>query len=299
MALEQAVAYYTLDVSITTSAAKTKPQIGIERMSGSRTVRVFGSIPAGAHADVENLAIADPAEYAAMVFKQALEARGISVSGVAVAEHNQIPKTMAVLDESRQPLGKFPAEPSIYGLGWSSNYGCSDCGKDRVPMTETTVASVSSPPILEDIVLTNKVSQNLHAELLLRQLGMFAGTDGSFGEGARVVRQFLVRAGVNPNDFVFYDGSGLSRKDMVTPRAVTTLLRYAAGQPWFADWKSSLPIGGVDGSLKSRFPSAPLKGNLQDRVIRRRPRAERICGLRQRQDGGLFHFCERPHARQQ
>jgi D-alanyl-D-alanine carboxypeptidase/D-alanyl-D-alanine-endopeptidase (penicillin-binding protein 4) len=49
-----------------------------------------------------------------------------------------------------------------------------------------------SVPIAEDIKVTNKVSQNLHAELLLRLLGKLYGTDGSFEEGARVVRQFMV-----------------------------------------------------------------------------------------------------------
>jgi D-alanyl-D-alanine carboxypeptidase/D-alanyl-D-alanine-endopeptidase (penicillin-binding protein 4) len=72
------------------------------------------------------------------------------------------------------------------------------------------------------------------------------------------VRQFLLRAGVDPDDFVFYDGSGLSGHDLVTPRAVVRLLQYAAGQPWFAVYKASLPVGGVDGSLEHRFADAAL-----------------------------------------
>jgi len=49
---------------------------------------------------------------------------------------------------------------------------------------------------------------------------------------------------------------------LVTPRATARLLQYASGQPWFADWKSSLPVGGVDGSLEERFAKAPLKGKV-------------------------------------
>jgi D-alanyl-D-alanine carboxypeptidase/D-alanyl-D-alanine-endopeptidase (penicillin-binding protein 4) len=71
-----------------------------------------------------------------------------------------------------------------------------------------------------------------------------------------------LQAGLQASDFLLRDGSGLSRDDMVTPRALTTLLQYAAGQPWGTAYKSTLPIGGVDGSLSSRFLAAPLKGNV-------------------------------------
>jgi D-alanyl-D-alanine carboxypeptidase/D-alanyl-D-alanine-endopeptidase (penicillin-binding protein 4) len=86
--------------------------------------------------------------------------------------------------------------------------------------------------------------------------------DGSTVEGARVVRQFLINAGIDPNDFVFYDGSGLSSHDLVTPRATAKLLQFATTQPWFADWKASLPIGGEDGTLDFRFTKPPLKDHV-------------------------------------
>src|SRR5664279_3462529 len=97
--------------------------------------------------------------------------------------------------------------------------------------------------------MVNKVSQNLHAELLLRQLGRSQTGEGSFVEGARVVRQFLVNAGILPDDFFFYDGSGMSPEDEVTPRATSTLLSYAAKQPWGATFRATLPVAGVDGTL--------------------------------------------------
>jgi len=98
--------------------------------------------------------------------------------------------------------------------------------------------------------------------LLLRQLGVARGRDGTIAQGALVVRQFLVNAGIDKDDFVFFDGSGLSGHDLVTPRATVRLLQYASGQTWFADWRSSLPVGGVDGSLDARFAKGPLKGKV-------------------------------------
>ena len=131
---------------------------------------------------------------------------------------------------------------------------------------------------MDDVVLTNKISQNLHAELLLHHLGKTygqayaggdGGVDGSTAEGVRVVRQFLINAGIDKDDFVFYDGSGLSGYDLVTPRAVAKLLSFAAHdpktgapQPWFTEWKATLPVGGVDGTLADRFTQPPLKGHV-------------------------------------
>jgi D-alanyl-D-alanine carboxypeptidase/D-alanyl-D-alanine-endopeptidase (penicillin-binding protein 4) len=110
---------------------------------------------------------------------------------------------------------------------------------------------------------TLKVSQNLHAELLLRRLGLREMCpEGTVAKGARMVRLFLLNAGLDPADFVFYDGSGLSTHDLVTPRATVQLLTYAAKQPWFAQWKASLPIGGEDGSLASRFADPQLKDHV-------------------------------------
>jgi len=119
-----------------------------------------------------------------------------------------------------------------------------------------------SPPVGQDITLTNKISQNLHAELLLRLLGKLFAADGSFEQGSRVVRQFMVNAGIDDKDFFLYDGSGLSPDDRVAPRAFTRLLTYAAAQSWGTDWRSSLPIAGVDGTLQNRFKNSPLKGKM-------------------------------------
>ena len=136
--------------------------------------------------------------------------------------------------------------------------GCSPCK----PFDVAVMGSHISPIVGDDVVVTNKVSQNLHAELLLHQLGAALGEDGSTAQGARVVRAFLEHMGMDKDDFLFFDGSGLSGHDLVTPRATARLLQYASTQPWFAQWKASLPVGGEDGSLESRFGKAPLKDHV-------------------------------------
>ncbi len=127
------------------------------------------------------------------------------------------------------------------------------------------LATHVSVPVAEDITVTNKVSQNLHAELILRMLGKAFAKDGSLAQGTRVVRQFLVDAGVNDADFFFYDGSGMSMDDRVAPQAHThgsCSKRMPRGRRGEQHGGGTFPTAGVDGSLAGRFRNSPLKGKL-------------------------------------
>ena len=262
--------YYLVDPrGLSTGAANSGSHVQIERALGSTVLRVYGSIGVDAQPDEEEVAIQDPAEYAAMALKAILEARGIAVRGVARAKHRLPVTARGFLDQSNEPLLflEMRSQQARSCLG-PETFGC-----DGLPQTAPALMAIHrSSPLGQDAVITNKESQNLHAELLLRQLGQVLGEEGTehgidnetAAQGARIVRQFLVNAGIDKDDFVFFDGSGLSGHDLVTPRATVKLLQYAAGtvQPWFADWKKSLPVGGVDGSLQERFAKAPLAGHV-------------------------------------
>jgi D-alanyl-D-alanine carboxypeptidase/D-alanyl-D-alanine-endopeptidase (penicillin-binding protein 4) len=73
---------------------------------------------------------------------------------------------------------------------------------------------------------------------------------------------FYASAGIAPGDVVQTDGSGLSRRDMVTPRAIVALLKYAQEQPWFGAYYASLPVAGEDGSLEDRLKSTAATGKI-------------------------------------
>jgi D-alanyl-D-alanine carboxypeptidase/D-alanyl-D-alanine-endopeptidase (penicillin-binding protein 4) len=240
----------------------------MERALGSKVLRVYGSIAVDSQPDEEEVAIHDPAEYAAMALKGMLETRGIVVTGRARAEHRISTDSQGFISEVQKPFPNFDLSVN-HGYGGYGNgrglgtYNCLDCDKRKLPV-EKVVANHSSPTLKDDLTITNKVSQNLHAEILLHHLAMALGDEerGSVVQGARVVRQFLLQVGIDKDDFVFFDGSGLSGHDLVTPRATARLLQYASGQPWFEKWKASLPVGGEDGSLQSRFGKAPLKDHV-------------------------------------
>ena len=237
--------YYTLDNSMTAAPAGQQAHPGLARKPGAMLVRSWGTIPASGLK--VNLAVDDPAQFTAQAFIKALLGRGITVSGSATTAHELPEGTGDFAAEREQPaslsrLNLTTVEPALNG--------------------RSVLARRVSVPVAEDIAIIDKTSQNLHAELLLRLLGKLEGNGGSFAQGARVVRQFLVDAGVKDGDFFLYDGSGMSTDDRVAPRAFTTLLAYASRQPWGAEWRGTLPIGGVDGTLEDRFRNSPLTGKV-------------------------------------
>jgi D-alanyl-D-alanine carboxypeptidase/D-alanyl-D-alanine-endopeptidase (penicillin-binding protein 4) len=242
--------YYHLQLDVKTVASLAPAALDIDRAPGSHALRIYGTI-AATKPYTTDISIDDPAEFAAQAFKSALEAHGIKIAGHAIPRHRLNTDPADTADESRIPLPTLPTTP-VSGTG------------DLPPCASICPVRIDhyGPPLSDDVTLTLKLSQNLHAESLLHTLAAKYGTDGSTAQGVRVVRQFLLNAGLDPADFLFYDGSGLSSHDLVTPRAMATFLAFAAKQPWFPTWKSSLPEGGVDGGLDRRFPQPSLKHHL-------------------------------------
>ncbi len=225
---------------ITTSPAGSEPDFAVVRQPGINFILVRGSIPLG-HAPIPlDFAMTQPAETAALTLKQLLEARGVRVMGSALAQHAPPPESTAA---------GAPVFPST--------------GPPASPPPAVVLAEHLSPPLIESIRVTNKVSQNLHAELLLRTVGREKTGLGSTAAGLQVERDFLAAAGIADGDVVLSDGSGLSRDDLVTPRAVVALLRYVARQPWGADFLSTLPVAGVDGTLEDRMKDTPARGRIE------------------------------------
>ncbi len=230
--------YYRVDNRVTTTPQGTGPRkIYINREPGSNQLTFWGTIPQDDAGAGEALAIDDPADFTAKLFRELLEARGVVIYGRARTRHTEL--------ASMQTF-------SVTSL--ASGGGGDSATRTPAPLV---LASYQSQPVAQDLRVINKVSQNLHAELMLRLLGKEKGTSGSIQGGLEVLRSFLTNAGLKPDEFVFYDGSGLSRENLVTPEAVVSLLRYARQQPWAKMYEDTLPLGGVDGSLSDRFKNLP------------------------------------------
>jgi D-alanyl-D-alanine carboxypeptidase/D-alanyl-D-alanine-endopeptidase (penicillin-binding protein 4) len=128
------------------------------------------------------------------------------------------------------------------------------------------ITSRQSPPLSVIAAQTLKPSQNLYAELILRTLGNERGDnaqDTSEAAGVAVVRKFLAEAGVNPNEVIMVDGSGLSRRDLITANAAIQLLSYMSRHRFASAFRDSLPIAGVDGTLARRMKNSPAMTNVR------------------------------------
>jgi D-alanyl-D-alanine carboxypeptidase/D-alanyl-D-alanine-endopeptidase (penicillin-binding protein 4) len=117
-----------------------------------------------------------------------------------------------------------------------------------------------SPPLSEIIKVVNKRSQNLYAEQLLITIAAEYGKSASAAVGVEIVNSTLSRMGVSKNEFSMRDGSGLSRFNLISPFTVSLLLRYMAKHDYFPYFYDSLPIAGVDGTLKRRMTDSPAVG---------------------------------------
>jgi len=236
--------YYKIDNRVMTTPAGSEPRtVSINREPGSNQITFWGNISQDDPGFGEALAIEDPADFAARLLRELLEERGVTIYGRTRTHHTELASTQTF---------------SVTSLA----SGGGDSTRPPIP-TPLILASYQSQPIAEDLTVINKVSQNLHAELMLRLLGKEKGTSGSIAGGLEVLRSFLIAAGIRPDQFAFYDGSGLSREDLVTTQAVTELLRYAWQQSWGKAYADTLPVAGIDGSLSDRFRNTPAVGRVR------------------------------------
>jgi D-alanyl-D-alanine carboxypeptidase/D-alanyl-D-alanine-endopeptidase (penicillin-binding protein 4) len=243
---------FRVDNALVTDSA-TRRAIHYQRLPGSREIRIWGSVPPGKEIDPIPLAVDDPAQFAAEALKDALASRGVICDGMAIARH-QLPGTA--------PLDPLPG----------------DLITERV-----------SVPLVEAARVVDKVSQNLHAELLLRDVALRLTGKGSREAGLDALANFLQDAGIGPDDYQFSDGSGLSRYNLVTPHAITTLLEYMAGTPLREQWIGLLPVGGVDGSLRLRFRAVRLHGEIHAKTGSL-THTSALSGYAVRDDGSMLAF---------
>jgi D-alanyl-D-alanine carboxypeptidase/D-alanyl-D-alanine-endopeptidase (penicillin-binding protein 4) len=125
-----------------------------------------------------------------------------------------------------------------------------------------TLFIYKSPDMAKIIKEVNKRSNNFYAEQMLKTLGSEFLKNGSAESGVKVVDEWLSSIGISPNEFIMVDGSGLSRMNLIAPYATADLLRYMYNHPNFKYYYDSLPIGGIDGTLKERMRGSRAKGNV-------------------------------------
>ncbi|MEZ0577770.1 D-alanyl-D-alanine carboxypeptidase/D-alanyl-D-alanine-endopeptidase [Nocardioides sp. MH1] len=174
------------------------------------------------------------------------------------------------VDEGRDPTGYgFSSDPSssaaaVFGTALGKA-GITVVGAPAATVASdaaSDVASVSSAPLAQIVQRLLEVSDNQAAEVLLRQAGLAHGGEGSFTGGQNAVKRVLAANGVDMRGSVLYDGSGLSREDLMSPHLLIDVLRWAASddEPDLRAVVAGLPVAGFTGSLANRFDNAAPEG---------------------------------------
>ncbi len=212
-----------VEVSGETNPVENVEAIGLKREVGQNKVFVWGN---GNDLDAR-IAVENPALWAATILRIELEKNGITVEGNARS------------------------------ADWKS--------EDRLNTDSTKeVAFVESQPLKEIIQQMNKDSVNLYAELILRTLGKNFGETapdenpkmqklrGDDLAGAAVLTKWLLGNNISLVKPEIHDGSGLSRLDLITPEAIGRTLVFAAQSKFADEFIDSLPVAGVDGTMRGR-----------------------------------------------
>lgn len=122
-----------------------------------------------------------------------------------------------------------------------------------------TLVELASPPLAELVKATNKESLNLYAERLARSLTQAARKSEDYDDVRAYMGEVAAARGLAPREMLQVDGSGLSRYNLASAHALTTIVRHGLAQPSFED---SLPIAGVDGTLAKRLAGSEAKGHV-------------------------------------
>lgn len=214
----------------TTGERDASTTIGIKRDLSNNEVVVWGEFPIGGHAYSAFLSVHDPALWASTKLKQLLIARGIQVDG-----------EVASRDFRAAPSAQFDPQKGI------------------------ELASIESATLTDIVRKTNKQSNNLYAELILRTLGKEKGITvsdpdprknaarGDDEAGVAVIRKWFSDHQIDVSTMALQDGSGLSRLDLITPESAARLLAIASQASWRQAFYDSLPIAGHDGTLQGRM----------------------------------------------
>lgn len=128
----------------------------------------------------------------------------------------------------------------------------------QTPAGAATLAFHDGLPLSETLARMNKPSDNLLAECFVRLLSPV----GSYDAGHELETPVFQKLGVDTDKIALVDGCGVGRRDFVTARAVTALLVGMHRRPDWQLYYNSLPIAGVDGTLKGRMKGTAAQNNV-------------------------------------
>ena len=206
------------------------------------------------YVDIVNLATTvSPEEEGEIVIKRNHGSNTITISGTISQFGDPENNWIAVWNPAAYALDLFFESLLTHHITLS--------GKKEIASTPShakTLLSKKSMPLSELLIPFMKLSNNGHAEVLLKEMGKVYAGKGSFEAGLEVVKTFLRSEGLNPNNMCLRDGSGISQMNLIQPNELSKLLYTLQNKNWFSPFFDSLPVAGsperyVGGTLRERL----------------------------------------------
>lgn len=191
------------------------------------------------------------------------EAYKARMNGHGIVLEGSIPGACGEVDDyfSLLPHGDYFF--AVFSALWTELGGTVQ-GKWRegsAPANQIAFASRLSPPLSEVIRDINKFSNNTMARQLFLTLGTTDGQQGNIARSTAAVQQWLDRQQLQFPELVLENGAGLSRSERISAQHLADVLQRAARSPYSAELEASLPILGMDGTVKKRFKDSGIAGH--------------------------------------
>ncbi len=143
-------------------------------------------------------------------------------------------------------------------------------GKTQIgpaPSKAKLLSTRHSIPLSQLLIPFMKLSNNGHAEVLVKEMGKIKKGEGSWEKGLEVVKNELSKFGVDPQNTILRDGSGVSHVNMITANQLSQLLFAIQHETWFSVFQNSLPAAGkqekmLGGTLRNRFREPMLRNKI-------------------------------------
>ncbi len=220
-----------------TNASGNKRELQIVKKLDRNILEISGTMPVGDKGFKGYVTVTRPAQLFVDMLRQLLQQKGVTVTGTN--------RVIGAKDKIMQAVAS------------------------SVPPVE--IAKLESPPLSLIAAKTMKPSQNMYTETILRILGEQLGDKTnpkatSDQRGLEVVKNFLLQAGIAQDSVLQYDGSGLSRHNLITAASSAQLYSFMSRSPNSQAWRDSLTIGAFDGTLRNRFVGTTAANNVRGKT---------------------------------